>query len=100
MRNLVSFMHLLKLALDEVITAFKGGVHFWLYIPCKRSRFGMKGYKVWDNTGYTYNISVYTGSQSHAPHEMETERTVLNLVQKIEGCGYKLLKVVDNLQNY
>jgi len=46
---------------DEVIVKFKGRVIFRQYIPKKRKRFGIKIYKVYDESGYTYDMRVYWG---------------------------------------
>ena len=41
------------LAVDEVIVKYKGRVIFRQYIPKKHKRFGIKIYKLCDETGYT-----------------------------------------------
>ncbi len=51
-----------RLAVDEVIVKYKGRVIFWQYITKKHKRFGIQIYKLCDETGYTYNITVYLGS--------------------------------------
>ena len=52
------------LAVDEVIVKYKGRVIFQQYIPKKHKRFGIKIYKLCDETGYTYDMTVYLGRQS------------------------------------
>ena len=47
------------LAIDEVIVKFKGRVIFRQYTPKKHKRFGIKIYKLCDETGYTYDMAVY-----------------------------------------
>ena len=54
-------------AVDEVIVKFKGRVIFRQYIAKKHKRVGIKIYKLCDETGYTYNMTVYLGRDS-APH--------------------------------
>jgi len=49
------------LAVDKVIVNFKGRVIFRQYIPSKHKRFGIKIYKLCDETGYTYDLTVYLG---------------------------------------
>ena len=63
------------LAVDEVIVKFKGRVlfkqyvpkktqtfrHKKQYIPKKRKSFGIKMFKLYDSTGYTYDMNVYLG---------------------------------------
>jgi len=47
-----------RLAVEEVIVTFKGRVIFRQYIPKKRRSFAIKMYKLCDESGYTYDISV------------------------------------------
>jgi hypothetical protein len=49
------------LAVDEDIVEFKGHVIFRQYIPKKPKRFGIKIFKLCDETGYTYDVTVYLG---------------------------------------
>jgi len=49
------------LAIDEVIVKFKGHVIFRQYIPKKHKCFGIKIYKLCDETEYTYDMTVYLG---------------------------------------
>jgi len=42
------------LAVDEVIVKFKGRILFKHYIPKKCKRFGIKIFKLYESTGYTY----------------------------------------------
>ena len=44
-----------KFSVDEVIVKFKGRVIFRQYIPKKRKRFGIKIYKLCNESGYTYD---------------------------------------------
>ena len=46
------------LAVDEVIVKFKGRVICRLDIPKKRKHFGIKIYKLCDESGYTYDMRV------------------------------------------
>ena len=52
------------LAVDEVIVKFKGHVIFRQYIPKKHKRLGIKIYKRCDETGYTYDMTIYLGTDS------------------------------------
>ena len=47
------------LAIDEVIDKYKGRVIFWQYIPKKHKHFGIKIYKLSNETGYTCDTTVY-----------------------------------------
>jgi hypothetical protein len=49
------------LAVDKVIVLYKGRVIFKQYIPKKHKHFGIKIYKLCDETGYTYDAKVYVG---------------------------------------
>ena len=77
------------LAVDEVIAKFKGRVIFRQYIPKKHKRVGIKIYKLCDETGYTYDMTVYLGRdrQRTAQHLTATHATV---TKKVQGCGHKL----------
>jgi len=76
---------------DEVIVKFKGGVIFKQYILKKRKCFGIQIYKLWDESGYTYDMRVYLGRDSHsATYDMAaTHTTVRHLTSRVEGLGYK-----------
>jgi len=66
------------LAVDEVIVKYKGGVIFRQYIPKKHKRFGIKIYKLCDETGYTYDMTVYLGRyrERNVQHLTATHTTV------------------------
>ena len=53
------------LAVDEVTVNFQGSVIFRQYIPKKRKSFDIKIYKLCDKSGYTYDMKVYWGRDSH-----------------------------------
>jgi len=80
------------LTIDEVIVLYKGRVIFQQYIPKKHKHFGIKIYKLCDETGYTYDITLYVGKdrQRTAQHLTATHVTVSELTRKIQGCGHKL----------
>jgi len=84
------------LAVDEVIVSFKGRVIFRQYIPKKRKRFGIKIYKLCDESGYTYDMRVYLGrdSQSATDDMTATHAIVRLLTSRVEGVGHKLF--MDN----
>jgi hypothetical protein len=48
------------LAVDEVIVLLKGRVIFRQYVPQRHISFGIKLYKICDETGYTYDMTVYS----------------------------------------
>jgi hypothetical protein len=67
-----------NMAVDEVIVSFKGRVIFKQFIPKKRKRFGIKVFKLFDSTGYTYDMKVYLGKDRlrTAQHVTATHATV------------------------
>jgi hypothetical protein len=84
------------LSVDEVIVKFKGRVIFRQYIPKKRKCFGIKIYKLCDNSGYTYDMRVYLGKDSRSATDdtTATHATVRHLTHRPEGLGHKLF--MDN----
>jgi len=84
------------LAVDEVIVKFQGRVIFRQYIPMKRKCFGIKIYKLCDESGYTYDMSVYLGKDSRSATDdmTATHATVRHLTCRVEGLGHKLF--MDN----
>jgi hypothetical protein len=84
------------LAVDEVTVNFQGSVIFRQYIPKKRKSFDIKIYKLCDESGYTYDMKVYMGRDSHsATDDMgATHATVRHLTCRVKGLGHKLF--MDN----
>ena len=82
--------------MDEVIVKFQSRVIFGQYIPKKRKCFGIKIYKLCDESGYTYDMKVYLGRDSpSATDDMTaTHATVRHLTCIVEGLGNKLF--MDN----
>jgi len=77
---------------DEVIVKFQGRVIFRQYIPKQRKCFGINIYKLCDESGYTYDMKVYLGSDSPSATEdmTATHATVRHLTCRVEGLGHKL----------
>jgi len=84
------------LAVDEVIVKFKGRAIFRQYTPKKRKHFGIKIYKLCDESGYTYGMKVYLGRDSHSATDnmTATHATVRQLTCRVEGLGHKIF--MDN----
>jgi len=84
------------LAVDKVIAKFQARVIFRQYIPKKRKRFGIKIYKLCNESGYTYDMKVYLGRDSHSATDdmTATHATVRHLTCRFEGLGHKLF--MDN----
>ena len=70
--------------MDEVIVKFKG------------KRFGIKIYKLCDESEYTYDMSVYLGRDSHSTTDnmTATHATVRHLTSRVQGLGHKIF--MDN----
>ena len=85
------------LAVDELIVKFQGRFIFKQYIPKKRKLFGIKIYKLCDESGYTYDMRVYLLRDSHtATDEMNATHTnVRRLTSRVEDLGHKIF--MDNL---
>ena len=91
------------LAIDEVIVKFKGHVIFRQYTPKKHKRVAIKIYKLCDETGYTYDMTVYLGRdrQRTAQRLTATHATVSELTKKIQGRGHKLyMDITSRPQTY
>ena len=80
------------LAVDVVIVKFKGRVIFRQYIPKKIKHFGIKIYKLCDESRYTYDMGMYLGRDSHfATDDMTaTHTSVRHLTSRVEGLGHKI----------
>jgi len=80
------------LTVDEVIIKFQGRVIFRQYIPKKWKSFGIKIYKLCDESGYTYDMSVYLGKDSRSATDdmTATHATVRHLTCRVEGLGHRL----------
>jgi len=81
---------------DELNVKFKGRVIFRQYIPKERRLFGIKIYKLCDESGYTYDMRGYFGRFSHsATDDMTgTHATVRHLTSRVQGLGHKIF--MDN----
>jgi len=75
---------------------FKVRLIFRQYIPKKRKRFGIKIYKLCDESGYTYDMRVYLGKDSDSATDdmTATHATVRHLTSRVEGLGHKIF--MDN----
>lgn len=71
-----------KVSIDEALIKFFGRLRFKTYIANKPAEYGLKAFKLSDDTGYTYKFDLYNGTP--AP----------------DGCLYKgVVKVVMDLLN-
>ena len=74
----------------------KGGVIFRQYIPKKRTHSSIKIYKLCNESGYTYDMRVYLGTDSHSATDNMTaaHKTVRHLTSRVEGSGHNIF--MDN----
>jgi len=72
--------------LNEVTVKFKGRVIFRQYIPKKRNLFNIKIYTLCDESGYTYDMRVYLGRDSHSATDDMTaiHATVRHLTSRVK----------------
>uniref|UniRef100_A0A8C5PK49 PiggyBac transposable element-derived protein domain-containing protein n=1 Tax=Leptobrachium leishanense TaxID=445787 RepID=A0A8C5PK49_9ANUR len=90
-----------NICVDESLMKYKGRLGFKQYIPSKRSRYGVKVYKLCDSkSGYTQAFRVYEGKDSSldppgCPEHMGTSgKIVWDLLFPLMNKGYHLY--VDN----
>jgi len=83
--------------LDEVIVKFKGRFILRQYIPKKRKHFGIKIYKLCDESEYMYDMRVYLGRDSHSASDdmTATHATVRHLTSRVEGLGHKIFWTIS-----
>lgn len=82
-----------SICVDESLFAWKGRLGFRMYIPSKRSRYGIKIYKLCEsNSGYIWNYCVYTGKDTQILEtgDLYGERVVKTLLGELAGKGYHL----------
>ncbi|XP_053316411.1 piggyBac transposable element-derived protein 4-like [Spea bombifrons] len=90
-----------NICVDESLMKYKGRLGFKQYIPSKRSRYGVKVYKLCESeTGYTHAFRVYEGKDSYldppgCPDHLGTSaKIVWDLIFPLMNKGYHLY--VDN----
>ncbi|KAL7631069.1 UNVERIFIED_CONTAM: hypothetical protein RMT77_018635 [Armadillidium vulgare] len=70
-----------NLSLDESLLLWKGRLIFRQYIKSKRSRFGIKIFKLVDSNGVTVKTNVYTGKMEEENGFSKTETIVVNMMK-------------------
>lgn len=85
-----------NVVIDETLVPFRGRIVFRQYIPNKAARYGIKLYKLCDNIGYTYNLSVYSGKDTNRSNSNIScaGKVVLSLMENYLNEGRTL--IVDN----
>jgi hypothetical protein len=94
-----------QLSIDESLLLWKGRLGWKVYIPKKRSRFGMESFKLCEaKTGYVWNMLWYTGSETELKSEIhgidishytKPSKIVLTLAEQLLTRGY-----IIGLDNY
>ena len=87
-----------NISIDEQLLLHKGNLSFKMYIPNKRSRFGIKFFSLCDETGYLYKMECYTGKNAHYVDTFEEKygplgksgETVMRLMIGELGFGHHL----------
>ncbi|XP_053305988.1 piggyBac transposable element-derived protein 4-like [Spea bombifrons] len=86
-----------NLAIDESLMKFKGRLAFKQYIPSKRSRYGVKFYKLCESeSGYVHAFRIYEGKDCHldppgCPEYLGTSaKIVWDLMLPLLNKGYHL----------
>lgn len=74
------------------------GRGFRTYLPSKRAKYGMKAYKLCDESGYTYKFQLYTGKSELADDQIQgLPGLVMNLMDGLLERGRVLY--MDNYYN-
>lgn len=78
-----------ELCIDETLVPFRGRLSFRQYIKNKRHKFGIKLFKLCVNKGYTYNLSVYCGTEKNEGQSVATG-VVFSLINDLLDKGRTL----------
>lgn len=82
-----------NISIDESLFSWKGRLGFRQYVPSKRSRYGIKIYKLSESlSGYIWNFLVYTGKETEmlSTQGLYGERIVKSLLSDLTGKGHNL----------
>lgn len=88
-----------NVCIDESLLLWKGRLSWKVYIPSKRSRFGIKSYQICESsTGYIWDLFIYIGDQTVFDDNLKDlaygEKTILQLIKPLLNKGYIL--TMDN----
>jgi hypothetical protein len=59
--------------IDETMIPFRGRLKFRQFIKIKAHKYGAKVFKVCDQSGYTYNLIIYSGKQDRPEKDLATD---------------------------
>lgn len=81
-----------KICIDESMVPFRGRLLFKQYLPKKKSKYGIKIYKLCTAGGYTWNLKIYCGKDSDTDltSGTKTENLVMSLVEGLTDEGRTL----------
>ena len=90
-----------KMSVDESLLVYKGRLHFRQYIKSKRSRFGIKIFKLVDSNRVTIRCKVYTGTMETEDDFSKSESVALNLMENFwaKDIIYTLITII-HFQSY
>ena len=81
--------------IDESMVKFKGRLAFRQYLPSKPTKWGVKVWSLCEsNTGYTWNLQVYTGRVAGQQEHGLPYRVVTQLTEDLQGSYMKIM--MDN----
>ena len=82
--------------IDESMIKFKGRLGFRQYMPAKPIKWGIKVWALCEaDTGYAYNLQVYTGKVEGRQEKGLTHRVCMDLLTPVLGTGIHVY--IDNL---
>ena len=85
------------ISIDEAMIRWFGRVIFKTYNPRKPAKYGMKAYKLCDDSAYTWKFELYTGQRDQTERDDGTGITyqlVFKLMKELLGKGHQLF--MDN----
>ena len=92
-----------KVCIDESLFLYRGRHHAVQFIPTKRSRYGLKVFKLCESdgpaTGYTSAFSVYLGGEKKNPAKKDqliSYKTVVNLLDRANLLDLNYIVYMDN----
>jgi hypothetical protein len=82
----------MRLGSGQVIVKFKDRLIFRQHIPKKRKHFGIKIYKLCEESGFTYDMRMYLGRDSHSTTDSMTATNIIvrHLACRVEDLGHKI----------
>ena len=73
------------ISIDEELLLWKGRLIFKQYIPNKKARFGIKMFRLCENSGYLWNSFVYLGKNGEPDPEENSSKAAPQLFDRLKG---------------